>query len=153
MALKNRLKAKEGWSAIPYLDSEGFWTIGWGHKIADAVLLYLIQNHGAKNLSITSAQGEALLDADIKVARGDLKAIFFGKFFDPVREGALTEMLFNLGRAHFLDFTKMRRAIFLEDWNTAAAEALDSHWSKVNHAKSTRDEEIAEMLRTGKEPA
>lgn len=45
---------------------------------------------------------------------------------DPVRQAAVTSQCYNLGGPHFSGFKKQIAAIQIGDWETAAAECLDS---------------------------
>ena len=33
--LAESIRVHEGYRRYPYVDSEGYWTVGWGHKIHD----------------------------------------------------------------------------------------------------------------------
>jgi lysozyme len=117
---------------IPYEDSLGHQTIGYGHLLSKGIPEHI---------------AEELLRLDIEDAQEDCERIFEDwDLFTEGRREALTNMVFNLGAKKFLGFKKMIAAINDDNWELAADEALDSRWAK--QVKS-RSEEIAEMLRQG----
>jgi lysozyme len=62
------------------------------------------------------------------------------------RGDALADMVYNLGLPRFMKFKKMIAAINGENWDLAAAEALDSRWAKQVKGRAV---EIARILREG----
>ena len=80
------VKKWEGFSAIPYRDAAGLWTIGYGHLIKP----------GETFARITAAEAEALLARDVvaaeRVVEAAVKVPLTQNQFD-----SLTSFTFNLG--------------------------------------------------------
>lgn len=116
MNVREIIKEHEGWSAKRYLDTAGYPTIGWGHKILP----------GENLTTITKEQGEALLTADLeRTRRGILPHIT--RQMGPNEEAAAVSLAFNIG------VTAFKNSTLLKKWNAgdkagAAAEFL--RWNK-----------------------
>lgn len=114
--LRDIIKEHEGWSAKRYLDTAGYATIGWGHKILPGETFTLISKE----------QGEALLTADIeRTRRGILPHIT--RPMNKNQEAAAISLAFNIG------VTAFKNSTLLKKWNAgdkagAAAEFL--RWNK-----------------------
>ncbi len=140
--LKQELIRDEGLRLDAYKDSVGLYTIGVGHLLGDSMRMEKITNYEAM----------ALLEADIHVA-WDLVDHLLGRtvFADPdegpnwVRERALINMAFNLGN-RLAGFKKFIAAVKAQDWDTAAAEMLNSKWATQVGDRAGR---LAFMIRTG----
>ena len=137
----------EGERPGAYIDSEGHWTIGYGHKMKPGLESMLAKSMGAA-LRITAAQTKELLDMDLAVAREDYARLFgaMGDAINPARRIVLTDMLFNLGRGGFLQFTNTIKAIRAGDWSGAADRALLSKWAEQ---VGTRARRVAYVLKHG----
>lgn len=137
MNLINTLKRHEGSVTkdnlhIPYKDSSGHLTIGYGHLLENGIPEHIV---------------EELLLYDIQIAKDDLKKVFPNFIhFSQARKHALISMMFNLGLTKFRGFKKMIKAIENKDWSEAKRQALDSRWA--TQVKS-RAEEIADALEQG----
>ena len=102
------------------------WTCGYGHNIGDN--------------GISDAVAEMLLREDIQQAYYDLISIFPQFYtFSEMRQNALIDMMFNLGKTRFLKFKKMIAAIEMNHWDLAADEAKDSDWYKQVGNRAERD--------------
>ncbi|NQU44513.1 glycoside hydrolase family protein [bacterium] len=130
----------EGFRADPYQDSEGNWTVGYGHLIGRE------QPSEAESALFTADTLENIFDADIRQAKLDVAAIFPNAGFSYARYAALVDMAFQLGRGRLRGFRRMIDAIGRNNWRTAAEEALDSDWAR---AYERRAQEISRMLETG----
>lgn len=140
-AVSNRLitllKRHEGFRASPYRDSVGKLTVGYGHCLDDRPLT----EDQATYLLISDAEA---IYAELRQRKPVVERI------DAARAAALTNMAFNLGVPGLCAFRRMWAAIEAGDWHEAAAEALDSKWSKQVGARAI---EVTDMLRTGQWPA
>lgn len=120
MSTRDIIKAHEGWRAVRYLDTAGYPTIGWGHKLLP----------GETMTRITKAQGEAMLTADIeRTRRGILPHIT--RPMHANEEAAAVSLAFNIGVNAFKNSTLLKK------WNAgdkagAAAEFL--RWNKETKA-------------------
>lgn len=132
-ALKATIKKAEGYRDKLYLDTVGVQTIGYGRAIG--------------RVGISQDEAELMFANDIGRAIGGLDITLpWWRELDEVRQSALVEMVFQLGANGFMDFRKMRTALFYRDYETAADEILNSRW----HVQTPkRCERIAKMIRTG----
>ena len=131
--LKTSLKAHEGFRGKPYLDTNGFTTIGYG------------RNLDANPLS--PEEGEILLGNDLARASEQAQRLVSNwADLSEARQGVLIEMVFNLGYIGVYGFHKMLAAIEEGDFTEAAAEMLDSKWAtQVGH----RALELAHQMTEG----
>ncbi len=136
MRLRDVLKIEEGFSGRPYACSAGAQTIGYG------------RNLDAKPL--TRAEGEYLLDNDMREVEADLFALFGEQYgsMQQHRRNALASMRYQLGARGFRRFVKTCAAVKAQDWDTAAREALDSEWAAQTPKRAQR---CSDALRTGRD--
>ena len=141
-ALERKLTREEGVKLVPYRCSAGHWTIGVGHKMSPAEIRDM--------RSISVERAGQLLHHDIGLAVAGAIQIFGRERFEAMaepRQRALVEMVFQLGTAGVAGFVRMVGAIFRDDWDEAADEALDSKWARKDTPYRAR--RVAEVLRTG----
>jgi lysozyme len=107
----------EGFRSSAYQDSVGVWTIGYGHTGTDV----------CAGLTITPAQGQALLASDIAAA-----ATFVNQAvtvaLDQDEFDALVDFVFNLGRGAFAGSTLLKE---LNTGNFSAAAAQFDLWDRA----------------------
>jgi len=107
----------EGFRPVPYRDSGGKWTIGYGHLIKP----------GENFTRITREQALALLDKDAADAANAVNSLVRVPIsinqFD-----ALTSLVYNIGRGAFRDSTTLRE---LNRGNVPAAAKGIELWNKV----------------------
>ena len=131
---KQLITEHEGIRAKPYLCSAGKITIGIGRNLED--------------VGLSQNEINYLFDNDMRVARMTCRKLF--RDFSAVpetRQAALLDMALNLGQPRLSKFVKMREAVDLRDWQTAAAEAKDSAWYRQ---VGRRGEKIVSILETGR---
>jgi len=134
-ALKQALLRDEALRTYAYQDSMGFWTIGVGRNI------------DRRGKGITPAEALYLLDNDIKDVMAQLDAAFpWWKGLDPVRQGALANMCFNLGLGGLRQFKNFLGALENGNYEAAANEMEDSLWYRQVGARAHR---LVEMIRKG----
>ena len=107
----------EGLRRKPYLDTEGKLTVGYGRNLDD--------------VGITRGEAGNLLDHDIsKAVRSimDDPALYWVSDQPAEVISVIIEMVFNMGLGGFRKFRKIIAALKARDYETAAAEALDSKW-------------------------
>ena len=111
------LKRHEGIREKPYLCPAGKITIGIGRNLEER--------------GLSADEIEYLFKNDLNIAAHECSKLFrdFGGITPVHRQAALLDMCFNLGALRLSQFLKMRAAIDLRDWNTAAREALNSKWA------------------------
>lgn len=117
MDIYEQLTRDEGKRNGPYRDSVGKLTIGVGHNLDD------------KPISDRAVQ--VILADDVKDAKYDLfKSLPWAKDLSEARQGALINLVFNMGIGGLLAFKHALDAMQSGDWHKAAAELLDSKYAK-----------------------
>lgn len=110
-----RLKTEEGFRPMPYKDSKGLLTVGYG-------------------LNLTVPQPElvwaAALSAKVSIVEQELQQFSWYQNIDDVRKSVILDMAFNMGTGSLLHFPHMLAAIAKSDWQTAHDEMLDSQYAK-----------------------
>jgi len=130
-ALCRLLERHEGRRALPYRDTVGKLTIGVGRNLTDR--------------GLAQDEIDLLLANDIALATAICADLFGPEFhrWPARRRHALISMGFNMGGPRLAGFRRMRAAIAANDWDGAAAEALDSRWVAQT---GRRAHHIARML-------
>ena len=137
--LREHIQRHEGCVLKPYPCPAGALTIGYGHNL------------DAKG--ITRPVAEIMLDEDLRDAyhealhleSPDGAPVF--QRLDPVRQEVLVHMVFNLGFAGVLGFTRMLTALAEGDYERASAEMYDSRWAKQVYGRANS---LAQQMRTGR---
>ena len=131
--LRRSIKRHEGFSLVPYLDTEGNYTIGYGRKLKE------------KCAPIRVHEAEEFLTEDIYHASDNLMRWRFNHkvSLSIARSRALIELIFWVGYTGFLRFAKMGEALEKRDFHLAALELYNSDIGK-KHSKRTR--QLAEIL-------
>lgn len=136
------LQAEEGYREHVYTDTEGYPTIGFGHRvIPDDVI----------QSPVSRANAERMLRSDCTKTITEAHR-YFGKALSCVsgwRRLALLAMAFQIGARGVSKFRLMLTAIEHKDWTTASAEALDSLWAKQTPKRAKR---TADCILTGTPP-
>jgi len=129
--LVNSIKEFEGFDGMPYEDSKGLPTIGYGTL-----------------LPITKEEAELLLNHRLNIVKEELL------YAKPVvsnltdnRQKVLFNMGYQLGVPKLLKFKKMWRAIAKQDYDEASKEMLDSKWAKKD--SPNRANKLAEIMKRG----
>ena len=118
---------------MPYNDTEGYTTIGYGRNIEQIG----ISRDEARSMLVTD-----LIDAQYKCANE------FGwyKELNEPRQGVVTMMVFNLGLAGFKKFKKTIKHLSYGDYGLAADEMLRSRWADQ---VGDRAKLLSAMMQTG----
>lgn len=126
-----RCKVNEGFRSIPYRDSRGFLTVGYGANL-DAGLSEYAAAH--------------LLSAQVDEAETDVSNFDWYASADAVRQSVIVELAFNMGVHKLQGFHSMLAACDKADWATAAAELQNSAWfTQVGR----RGPQLVRLLRDG----
>ncbi len=126
--LVESIKKHEGFVGMPYNDSLGVPTIGYGTK-----------------LPITESEADLLLKSRMYQKKEELERVEpFFKELPKEKQDVLLEMAYQLGVGGLLKFRKMWKALKRFDYKEAAKEALDSRWAKQT---PKRAEELADRLK------
>lgn len=132
--LEDQLILHEGFRSKPYTDTVGKLTIGVGRNLDD--------------VGISETEARALLNHDIATAEKTAARIVPSyQDLDEVRQRVLVDMAFNMGRK-LAQFMNALAAIDARDFDTAAAEMLDSRWARQVGRRATR---LAKMMKTGQD--
>lgn len=115
--LEERIKKHEQLKLLPYKDSTGHLTIGYGRNL---------DSHGVSKAEAELMFRNDLYNAIIQVQNHLEKEI---ASLDGVRLGVLVEMTFNMGIYNVLKFKRMLKAIDQADYELASHEMLDSKWA------------------------
>ena len=128
------LQKEEGWRSVPYKDTEGLWTVGWGflvdpskpwmlpREVGDVWLKYIVE----RTYEDLLGRLPWLIDQDEDVQR------------------ALLQMAYQMGVDGLLGFKDMLASLQWGDRDEAADEALDSKWARQTPARANR---VAHLLR------
>ncbi len=137
MSIEDLLLKHEGLRLKPYTDTVGKLTIGVGRNLDD--------------MGLTKAECLFLLANDIDRCRSELQVEY--PWFDsltPVRQDALINMAFNLGRSRLRGFKRFLEACWQHRWSDASRHMLDSTWARQVGRRAI---ELAHMIETGEYPA
>lgn len=141
MDIYKLLEFEEGFSSTPYIDTEGYPTIGYGTKI------------GTKNapieqytFTVSKEVGKLLIKDHLKGCEKYLSTKMLCHT-NKARYTILLSMCYQLGEAGLDGFKKMWKAIEEGAWEEASKQALDSKAARQTPNRWSRH---AEVLRTGK---
>lgn len=133
MTIKEQLIRDEGMRKFPYVDTVGKISIGTGRNLTD--------------VGLSEDEVDFLLQNDIQYVLTTLnRRLPYFQSLDPVRQGVLTNMCFNMGFRGLEAFQNMLTAFAKGDWETAAAEMMASRWASEVKDRATR---LAQQTRTG----
>jgi lysozyme len=128
-----QLRRDEGLRLRPYLDSVGKTTIGYGRNLSGK--------------GISKEEAEIFLVNDVKeVSDLSHSRLPWFQALDPVRQGVLLNMVFNMEFKVLDGFPRMLQAVAQGQWETAADEMRDSLWAKQVGDRAVR---LEQQMRTG----
>ena len=120
------IKEAEDLELKPYKDTVGKLTIGYGRNLDDN--------------GITEEVAKYLLARDQIRSHNELIGNFaFFQKIDPIRQAVLADMHMNMGLPRLLTFKKMLTACQFQDWDTAAAELMDSRYFRHTRYRAKRN--------------
>ena len=132
MNYKERIRSHEGYSTVPYTDSEGLLTVGVGRCI--------------DRVPFSADEIDLMFENDLKRAVAGAETFGAYYFLNETRRGVLVEMVFQLGVRGVSKFVKFLDAAMEQDFKKAAAEMKDSKW----HSQTPkRCEELASIFEKG----
>lgn len=135
----------EGFRNKVYRDSEGKLTIGYGFNL-DSGRFSKEQVDRWTREGISENEARGVLDAELERTKSQLDKYDWFHKLDPVRQGAVIDMSYNMGIGWVNDFKKTVAAIEAGDFNRAADEILNSKYARQTGSRAT---EIAELIRHG----
>ena len=129
MLVRDEGSVKKDGMHIPYTDSLGFLTIGYGH---------LVSAH-ERAVPINEEEALALLDKDIeKHVHEALKKWPWLERLDEDRRNVVFNMAFNLGISKLSRFRKFLAHLEDKRYKEAKTEMLNSLWAQQVKSRSTR---------------
>lgn len=102
-----RLQTEEGFRALPYRDTKGLETVGYGFNVQAGISKYA---------------AAALLKAQAEEAHAALLKLPWYAALDPVRQSVCLDIDINGGEGGLLAFPHMIAALSRQDWASAATE-------------------------------
>ena len=141
MNVTDLIAREEGFSASPYLCSEGYPTVGYGQRIGPQgvdVSLY--------EFEIPEPVARQWLQENIRQIENSLSRYSWYQQCNADRAAVLVSMAYQIGLSGLLRFRKMIAAIEDNDWPEAERQALDSRWARQTPRRAAHH---AEVLRTG----
>lgn len=150
---RDLIEKHEGCRLVQYQDSNGFWTLGWGHLIDPrAGGVPLDPEFYEPDGSISQATADEILDEDMANATQPLVTNCAPWFqaLDPVRQAVVIDMSFQLGWSKFMAFRTFFGLMAAGNFQGAADDLLATALGKE---VPVREAENAGMLRTGNWPA
>src|SRR6056297_1778836 len=135
--IKHQIKVHEGVVLKKYKDSLGYPTVGVGHLIKEGENLPNILNYD---------QVMKLYDQDYEKHKEQAEKLPTFNQLNKVSQGALIDMVFNMGLGGVQKFRGMFGALKENDYDKAAEEALDSRWATQVGSRADR---IAKLIKTG----
>lgn len=139
------LNFEEGYSEKPYIDSLGFPSAGTGFKLGPkgAPLSYY-------TFKISKPNSDFLLsslvnDLATKIIKNTIIAPAYA-LCNQARKDILLSMDYQMGEGGLDDFKKVMAAIRRGDYDTAAAEMLDSKWARQTPERAKRQ---AAVMKSG----
>jgi len=132
--LEDKIRRHEGLRLFPYLDTEGYLTIGWGRNLSET--------------GISPQEANTMLQNDIDRAAQQYSNLpdFIRRKCNDTRRDVLIEMIFQLGYSGLLGFKKMLVAVHAGDFALAATEMINSLWGRQT---PNRCHALAGKMRTG----
>ncbi|UCT07426.1 glycoside hydrolase family protein [Enterobacter mori] len=116
-AYQTRMGYFRNYKYYPYNDSEGFLTVGFGHKV--------LQGDNFNN-GITEVEALHLLDKDIALAESQLSKL--NLIIPKDWQDFMIIMIFQLGLSGTMKFKKMIQALRDSNYTEAVKQAKDSLW-------------------------
>lgn len=128
---------------VAYLDSVGVLTIGYGHNCKASPVPGVTKPGD----TITDSQANELFEKDLATHIWAVrKALPWIAGLDPVRQGVLYNMAFNLGINGLLGFKNTLGLIERGDYAAAASGMMHSKWADQVKGRARR---LSEQMRSG----
>ena len=137
--IKTLLEFEEGRRRSAYKCTNGFWTIGVGHRLTDKEL-------GMYEERISNSEVDNLLETDITEATEAAKKYPWFDKLNEARQAVVISMIFQLGTFGFAKFQNTIKLIAKGNYEAAAAQMLRSLWAKQTPNRAKRH---AEQFKTG----
>lgn len=138
-----RAMADEGCRLIVYDDATGKPIVAGSHVVGNPTIGYgrLLCAPGG----ISMQEATAMFGTDWNHAETEARTLPCYSRLNAVRQGVLTEMVFQLGLGGVREFAKMLDCLTRNDYDGAADEMLDSAWAKETPERAHR---LADLMRS-----
>ena len=139
--LAGSVKLSEGFRDHVYIDTEGFRTIGWGHKVVH-------EDNFEDGKTYTKEELQEVFDNDLRKALGlarQLMEEFDVRDLPTTAQHTITEMVFQLGKSGVSKFRNMWKALQEGNFIGASYEMLDSKWNKQT---PNRCKKLADLMKS-----
>ena len=131
--IADALKFEEGYRAHCYICTAGAHTVGYGRNIdADG------------GVGISEDEADYLLENDIKRTIKECQRWGWFDELDPSKQSVVVQLCFQLGWPRLSNFNRMLTALSKQDYETAAAELLDSRFAEQVPQRANR---LADQMR------
>jgi GH24 family phage-related lysozyme (muramidase) len=136
--LSGSVKLSEGFKDHVYMDTEGFRTIGWGHKVVH-------EDNFVDGKTYSQEELQEVFDKDLNKAIGLARQLMEEndvRDLPTTAQHTLTEMVYQLGKSGVSKFRNMWKALQEGNFIGASYEMLDSKWNKQtpNRCKKLADQ-------------
>ena len=126
------IKEHEGYRTFPYRCTANKLTIGYGFNLED--------------VGLSEEESEIILKLRLQKLHNKLNELHWYAKQNQNRKDALIDMAYNLGYAGLLKFKNMIAALNINDYESAAVEALNSKWAAQVGKRANK---IAHIIETG----
>lgn len=144
----------EGFRNKMYYDSENKRTIGYGFNLDSGRFKQEDVDRWLKE-GISEEEAKEVLQRELSKTRQDLEKYEWFKKLDPVRQGAIVDMAYNMGTGKddgsnggVNSFKNMIAALEKGDYDTAASEVLNSKYASQTGVRAAK---ISSLIRYGSE--
>ena len=137
--IKTLLEFEEGRRRSAYKCTNGFWTIGVGHRLTDKEL-------GMYEERISNSEVDNLLETDITEATEAAKKYPWFDKLNEARQAVVISMIFQLGKFGFDKFQNTIKLLAKHQYDAASVQMLMSLWAKQTPERAKRH---AEQMKTG----
>ena len=137
----------EGFRSKMYYDTEGKRTIGYGFNLDDGRFSQEQVDRWLRE-GISEEEAKQVLKDELAKTREKLESRAWFKKLDPVRQGAIVDMAYNMGTGGVDKFKNMISALEKGDYDTAASEVLNSKYASQTGNRAVK---IASLIRSGAE--
>jgi lysozyme len=136
--LADSVKLSEGFRDHIYKDTEGFATIGWGHKVVH-------EDNFEEGKTYSKEELQEVFDKDLNKAIGLARQLMEEHNVSDLPKTAqhtLAEMVFQLGKSGVSLFRNMWKQLQNRNFEGASLEMLDSKWNRQtpNRCKKLSDQ-------------
>jgi len=139
--LAESVKLSEGFRNKIYQDTEGFDTIGWGHKVVHT-------DPFLPDKEYTEEELQEVFDKDLGRAINQAKQLMVENgvhSLPDTAEHVLSEMCFQLGKYGVAKFKNMWKCLEEGNFIGASFEMLDSRWNKQT---PNRCKKLADLMKS-----